>query len=85
MKVLIIGDNKELSKSITEYLGAERFICECAFTTEDAKEKLDSFSYDFILLDIMLPGREGWELLTNTSVAETWLPEPGQVDELAAT
>lgn len=65
MKVLIIEDNKELSKSITEYLGAEHFICECAFTTEDAKEKLDSFSYDFILLDITLPDGNGLSLLND--------------------
>lgn len=65
MKVLIIEDNKELSKSITEYLGAERFICECACTTGEAKEKLYSFSYDFILLDIMLPDGSGLSLLND--------------------
>lgn len=63
MKVLIIEDNRELSKSIVEYLGAEHFICECAYTAQEAKEKLDFFSYDFILLDIMLPDGNGLTLL----------------------
>ncbi|HEY0299166.1 MAG TPA: response regulator transcription factor [Arachidicoccus sp.] len=63
MKILIVEDNKELSQSIEDYLNAEHFICECAFSFEDAKDKLGIFTYDFILLDIMLPDGNGLALL----------------------
>ncbi|ANH82534.1 DNA-binding response regulator [Niabella ginsenosidivorans] len=63
MKILIIEDNVALSASIKEYLQAEHFICECAFSVEDARQKLSMFTYDFILLDMMLPDGDGLEVL----------------------
>lgn len=63
MKVLIVEDNKELSRSIFDYLSRERYICEPAYTFESAREKLSIFTYDCILLDIMLPDGNGLELL----------------------
>ena len=63
MKVLIIEDNKELASSIHDYLVGEKYICELAYGFEEAKEKLALFSYDSILLDIMLPDGNGLNLL----------------------
>ena len=63
MKVLIVEDNKELASSIHDYLAGEGYICEMASTFEIAKEKLALFTYDCILLDIMLPGGNGLDLL----------------------
>lgn len=63
MKVLIVEDNKNLADSIANYLVGEKFICEQAHELEEAREKLLFFSYDCILLDIMLPDGSGLELL----------------------
>ena len=63
MKVLIVEDNKELASGISDYLNGEKYICELAYDFESAVEKLGMFSYDCILLDIMLPDGNGLELL----------------------
>ncbi|MCL4639362.1 MULTISPECIES: response regulator transcription factor [Olivibacter] len=63
MKILVIEDNKELASSIHDYLAGENYICELAFSATEAREKLLFFTYDCIILDIMLPDGNGLELL----------------------
>jgi DNA-binding response OmpR family regulator len=63
MKVLIIEDNRQLAENIHSYLTREAYVCEYCFTYEDALDKLHTFSYDAIILDIMLPDGDGIELL----------------------
>ena len=63
MKVLIIEDNRQLAESIHGYLGRESYLCEHGFTYEEALDKLAAFTYDSIILDIMLPDGNGIELL----------------------
>lgn len=64
MKVLIIEDEVEISKSICLYLQNEQFICETAFTFEEAVEKISLYEYACILLDIGLPDGNGLNLLS---------------------
>lgn len=63
MKVLIIEDNVELSKNIESYLSKEGSICETAYTYNQAIDKIISFSYDVIILDLMLPDGNGLDVL----------------------
>ncbi len=63
MKVLIIEDEKELSKSICEYLSGEQFITENAFDFHSALEKISLYDYECIVLDIGLPGGNGLNIL----------------------
>lgn len=63
MKILIIEDEIELAKSISEYLSGENYICEFAATFNEAMEKIETFQYDCILLDIMLPDGNGLAIL----------------------
>lgn len=63
MKILIIEDEKALSNSIVEYLGSNNYLCEQAFTYNDAKLKVNLYDYDCILLDIMLPDGNGLDIL----------------------
>jgi len=63
MKVLIVEDNKELSGNIQDFLKLEGYVCEPSYTAIEARDKLEKFQYDFILLDIMLPDGNGLELL----------------------
>lgn len=63
MKILVIEDEEALSNSIIAYLKDEQYICECAADFNSAREKLELFQYDCILLDITLPGGSGLKLL----------------------
>ena len=63
MKILIVEDEVELLDSIASYLKNEDFICEKAATFFEAEDKLISFNYDIILLDINLPDGNGIDLL----------------------
>ena len=63
MKILIIEDEPELSKSIATYLSSENYLCEIAADYPSALQKIESFDYDCILLDITLPGGNGLDIL----------------------
>lgn len=63
MKILIVEDEKELSDSIVAYLDNEKYLCEQAFTYAEAEMKVDAYGYDCILLDLMLPGGSGLDIL----------------------
>ena len=63
MKILVIEDDASLRKIITEALEGERFVVESASTYRDALMKIEDYSYDCILLDIMLPDGSGLDLL----------------------
>jgi DNA-binding response OmpR family regulator len=63
MKVLLIEDNKEMVHNIIEFLSQERIICEVAENLFEAQDKILSFKYDCILLDLMLPDGNGLDIL----------------------
>ena len=61
--MLVIEDENELSKSIATYLGGENYLCEIAPDYKTALEKIETFDYDCILLDIGLPDGNGLNIL----------------------
>ena len=63
MKILLVEDNQSLSDNIRVYLSKEGTICETALNYQDALDKLISFEYDIVVLDIMLPDGNGLDLL----------------------
>ncbi len=63
MKVLIIEDEVELLIAISNFLTREKYICELAENFEKAEDKIATYEYDIILLDITLPDGNGLELL----------------------
>ncbi|MCX8534079.1 response regulator transcription factor [Chryseobacterium luquanense] len=63
MKVLIIEDERDLAKSISEYLSEENYLCEFASTFCQAMDKINTYEYDCIVLDIMLPDGNGLDIL----------------------
>lgn len=63
MKILIIEDEIQLVQSISEYLQTENYVCEHALSYRQAMHKVLKHTYDCILLDLMLPGGDGMQIL----------------------
>ena len=63
MKLLIVEDERELSDSIVSFLCREDYLCEQAFSFAEAAMKVELYEYDCILLDLMLPGGNGLDVL----------------------
>lgn len=63
MKILIIEDEEYLREVMIRSLEKERYVVESAATFQDALLKIADYDYDCIVLDIMLPGGSGLDLL----------------------
>ena len=63
MKLLIVEDEMELLNATSGYLEKEDFVCETAPNFFEAEDKLISYNYDVVILDINLPDGNGLELL----------------------
>lgn len=64
MKILIIEDEPALRELIQRSLEKERYVVEVVADFDTALEKIELYDYDCVLLDIMLPGGSGLELLS---------------------
>lgn len=65
MKVLIVEDEKTLAYDIEAFLSKLFYICDLAHTAKAGLEKVEGNLYDFILLDLGLPDKDGLSLLTD--------------------
>lgn len=63
VKILIVEDEHRLSDNIRDYLESQDYLCEQAFNFNDAKMMAGSYDYDCVLLDLMLPGGDGLDIL----------------------
>lgn len=63
-KILIIEDDRELNQQLSELLGSKGYCVEPCFDGEDGLIQAASTHYDLIVLDVMLPKRDGISLLT---------------------
>lgn len=63
MKLLIVEDEIELLNTTCGYLQNEDFVCESALNFFEAEDKLISYNYDVVILDINLPDGNGLDLL----------------------
>ena len=63
MKILIIEDEKDLAFNMADYLSKQNYLCEQAYTFDEALQKINLYAYDCILLDLMLPGGDGLKIL----------------------
>lgn len=82
-KILIVDDDTNIAELIELYLTKECFQCEQAYDGEMALKKHASFQPDLILLDIMLPGIDGYdvcrEIRKTSSVPIIMLSAKGEV------
>ena len=65
MKILIVEDEESLRDIMSRTLKKEGHVTETAGDYASAMEKLGVYSYDCVLLDIMLPGGSGLDILSH--------------------
>lgn len=70
MKLLVIEDEPELNQLIVNSLQKEQYVVEVAENYTTALEKVMVYDYDCIILDIMLPGGSGLDILDALKKAE---------------
>lgn len=71
MKILIVEDEKLLASAIQAYLKSEGYICEIVKELFIARQKVDIYLYDCILIDIGLPDGNGLELIKEIKIQPT--------------
>jgi DNA-binding response OmpR family regulator len=70
MHVLLVEDEKSLHQEVRQFLTQAQYLVDSAFTYAEASEKLFVNSYDFVLLDLGLPGGDGLDLLRDARQSE---------------
>jgi two-component system OmpR family response regulator len=63
MRILIVEDEPDLLRSLAQALREEGYAVDTAADGEDGLFKAESYDYDAVVLDVMLPGIDGWEIL----------------------
>lgn len=61
-KVLLVDDEKRMLDLLELYLKPHRYLCKKAVGAEEALVLMESEAFDIVLLDIMMPEMDGWEL-----------------------
>ncbi|KZC18691.1 MULTISPECIES: heavy metal response regulator transcription factor [Rhodanobacter] len=64
MKILIVEDEPKAAAYLKRGLEESGFVIDCADNGEDGSHLAQTGSYDLIILDVMLPIRDGWSVLT---------------------
>lgn len=70
-KILIVEDELNISKLIEDTLALANYQTETSFDGEDALNKITNNKYDLILMDIMLPKMDGFEILEKLGKDDT--------------
>ena len=65
MKILVVEDEKDLNNIITKHLKKNNFSVDGVFDGEEALEYLSYGDYDVIILDVMMPKMNGYEVVKN--------------------
>ena len=61
--IFVVDDDDRIRNLLKEYLNDKRFVVSTAQNSEEAKVKLNHFKFDLIVLDVMMPGQNGYELV----------------------
>jgi two-component system OmpR family response regulator len=90
MRVLLVEDEPRLSKTLTKGMRAEGFVVVATANGPDGLWYALEDNFDAIVLDIMLPGLSGYEVLRQLRAREVWTPvlmltaKDGEYDETDA-
>ena len=60
--ILVVDEDNRIRDLLKEYLNEKNYIVSTADNAENAKIKLDQFKFDILVLDVMMPGQDGYDL-----------------------
>lgn len=63
MRVLVVEDEKRLASALAHILNEQKYMVDIANNGNDGYYMASNESYDIIVLDVMLPGKDGFEIL----------------------
>ena len=82
--ILVVDDDDRIRELVKEYLNDSGFIVSSGNSAEEAKIKLKHFKFDLIVLDVMMPGQNGFDLTKeikkNSNVPIILLTAKGEVE-----
>jgi len=90
MKLLLVEDDAKLAATLRRGLEAEGYAVEVATNGDDGLWRATEGAFDLIVLDIMLPGRNGYRVCAELRAAGVWTPilmltaKDGELDEAEA-
>lgn len=74
MRVLVVEDEQKINRTICQALREESYAVDAAFDGEEGEQLADLNDYDLIILDIMLPKKDGLEVCTE--IRQRGIPTP---------
>ncbi len=74
MRILVVEDERRLAEMVRRGMVAEGFVVELAHTGPDGLHQGTHGDFDVIVLDIMLPGLNGYDVLRQLRAREIWTP-----------
>ena len=61
--ILVVDDDEGIRSLVKRYLNENKYLITTAESAEDASEKVRIIKFDLIILDIMMPGKNGLEFI----------------------
>lgn len=90
MRILIVEDEEHLASALGRGLESEGFTVDVAHTGTEGLWRARELHYDLVLLDILLPGSNGYQICATLRAEENWVPilmltaKDGELDEAEA-
>ena len=87
MRILVVEDEEAMARALEQGLEAEGFAVDVTHTGTDGLHLAREFAYDAIVLDLMLPGLNGYKVCRELRAADDWTPilmltaKQGELDE----
>ena len=86
MRILLVDDEKDFVSALKEILVANRYTVEVAYDGKMALDYIEAEKFDCLLLDIMMPGMDGYEVVKtirkrNNHTPVIFLSAKGEVDD----
>jgi two-component system phosphate regulon response regulator OmpR len=69
--LLVVDDDRRIRDLLSRYLRSEGYRVTTAETAAEARAKLESLCFDLLILDVMMPGENGFELATSIRASST--------------
>jgi len=74
MKILVVEDNKKVASFVEKGLREEGYAVDVAYDGVDGTMKAHVYDYDLLILDVMLPGKSGYEIVHDLRGEESAVP-----------